>query len=109
MWWNQRRKETRSSTKPGWTTKPGEDPSENTDKWPKSSRDKNKNRQINMTDKDKKDQEKSEKYNSSENTNTENKNQIKTWGQIQNGLITNAVRQKDIRDKMIEILKNTKF
>ncbi|QQH83885.1 hypothetical protein HYD43_03940 [Mycoplasmopsis bovis] len=58
-----------------------------------------------MTDKDKKDQEKPEK-DKVENTKIEIQKLNKNLGHYyQQGLITNAVRQKDIRDKTVGILK----
>ncbi|QQH65965.1 hypothetical protein HYD58_03865 [Mycoplasmopsis bovis] len=110
MWWNQRR---RKKEKPEGDQKPGghktlvryKKTSENTEP------DKNQKRIKPGLDKDKtQTREKSEKDKVPENTKhlriktPENQN---TWG-TPKGLITNAVRQKDIRTKCW-YLKNTKF
>ncbi|QQH78527.1 hypothetical protein HYD45_03795 [Mycoplasmopsis bovis] len=60
------------------------------------------------TDKDKKDQEKSEK-DKVENTKIDDSKINKNLGSFPKGLITNAVRQKDIRDKIVGILKTQNF
>ncbi|QQH34774.1 hypothetical protein HYD96_03910 [Mycoplasmopsis bovis] len=71
----------------------------------KSDKDKN---EKDMTDKDKKDQEKSEK-DKVENTKIDDSKINKNLGSFPKGLITNAVRQKDIRDKIVGILKTQNF
>ncbi|WP_318033805.1 variable surface lipoprotein [Mycoplasmopsis bovis] len=83
---------------------PGDDMKKDNDK-SKSDKDKN---EKDMTDKDKKDQEKSEK-DKVENTKIDDSKINKNLGSFPKGLITNAVRQKDIRDKIVGILKTQNF
>ncbi|QQH36061.1 hypothetical protein HYD89_03880 [Mycoplasmopsis bovis] len=104
MWWNQRRKETWS-----WQTKadkqPGDDMKKDNDK-SKSDKDKN---EKDMTDKDQKRPRKNLKKIKSKILKFDDSKINKNLGSFPKGLITNAVRQKDIRDKIVGILKTQNF